>query len=379
MRITRRKFLILVASTALAIGIGSYLTYLSSRLQVKRQLKIYNYSYYIDPSILDEFSREYNVEIIYDEYEAAEEAWSKILVGGGGYDLIILTDSYVPEAIRRRLVLKLDHSKIPNIKNIDETFFDNPFSPGLEYAIPYAWGTTGIGVNYYYLSEVLPNVKVDSWAYLFDEEKLKLYPKKVSMLEEFVEVVMSAKIYLGIDLNDWSDEAIRKIIDLLKRQKPYLAGYWGASLYIPGLVKGEIYLAQAWSGDVLWAREEFAKELEKMGKKPELAKQLQYVVPKEGVTRWTDFMVIPKGAKNIDLAYEFINFILEPRNAAKITNYTWYPTALKLELVKPYLRKEVLEEPAVYPPPELMKKLYFTPYSPQLVRAVEKIKLEVRP
>ena len=377
MKISRRKFLTIAIGTALVIGLSSYLTYTTLFRPRIPELKVYNYSYYIDPQILKDFEEEYKVKVIYDEFEAAEEAWSKLLIGGGGYDIIVLTDSYVPEAIKRKLILKIDHSKIPNIKNIDEVFYKNPFTPNLEYGIPYAWGTTGIGVNYYYLHKEVPHITVNSWSYLFDENKLKLYPKKVSMLEEFVEVVIATKLYLGIDLNDWSSETIKKIIEVLKRQKPYLAGYWGASQYVPGLVKGEIYIAHAWSGDVLWARDEFANELKKLGKDPNLAKKLQYVIPREGATMWTDFMVIPKEAKNIELAYEFINFILEPRNAARITNYTWYPTALKYNLVKPYLEEEVKKEPAVYPPTELMKKLQFTPYSEKMIDIIGKIRFEV--
>ena len=343
----------------------------------KGTLRVYNYSYYIDPTIIDGFSSEYGIEVVYDEYEAAEEAYAKLQLGGGGYDLVVLTDSYLPEAIRRGLIQRIDHGRLSNFSNLDQAFLDNLDDPGLSYSVPYAWGTTGIGVNYHYLRGAGLDVDVDSWAYLFDEGKLRLYRKKASMLEEAVELAIAAKIYMGLDVNDWSNATMDRVIDLLRRQKPYLAGYFGASRYVPGLVKGEVWVAQAWSGDVLWARDEFASELEKRGEDVSIAEQLVYAIPREGMERWTDYMVIPRDARNVEAAYLFMDYLLRPEVAARNVNYTWYPSPVRRDLIWRMLEEDVRREPAVYPTPEVEKKLFFVRHGPEAVRAAERVRLEV--
>ncbi|MEB3860568.1 MAG: PotD/PotF family extracellular solute-binding protein, partial [Desulfurococcales archaeon] len=112
-------------------------------LSQENVLKVLNYSEYIDPEVLELFERETGVRVIYDEFEAAEEAWAKLKVGGAGYDLIIIAHSYVKLAIEQGLVKKLDKSKIPNLANLDPVIAGHPADPGQEYAVPYMWGTTG--------------------------------------------------------------------------------------------------------------------------------------------------------------------------------------------------------------------------------------------
>ncbi|HFC49637.1 MAG TPA: extracellular solute-binding protein [Thermofilum sp.] len=358
MKITRRRFLGLIGAAAASAVLG-YLGF-NYLLPKKRQLKVYNYSYYIDPKVIDKFEELYNVEVIYDEYEAAEEAYAKIQLGGGGYDLIVLTDSYVPQAIKQGLLQPIDHSLVPNIANIEPKFFDNPFDPSFKYAVPYMWGTTGIGINTKYIKEG----EVEGYEQLFDTETfLPQHQGKVSMLEEFIEVIDAAKLYLGVSLDDWSEKIVEEVIDLLKAQKPYLYGYVGASVYVPSLVSGSLHAAQAWSGDVLTAQEE--------------EESVQYVVPKEGTWTWFDFMVIPKKSKAVDLAHAWINFMLEPDIAAANTEYVYYPNPLKRSLVESYLSEEVLENPAIYPPKGIE---LFTPplMTEEVLRIVERISTEVK-
>jgi len=356
--ITRRKFLIGLAAAA-ALGVLGYYFYTSTTPR-RRVLRVYNYSAYIDPEVVKEFEKRYGVEVIYDEYESADEAFAKLKLGGGGYDVIVLTDQYVTQAIKQGLVRPLDKSLIPNLANVDSFFLENHFDPGLKYSVPYGWGTTGIGYNAKFVEEG----EIEGYEQLFDTEGfLPKHRGKVSMLEEFIEVVNAAKLYLGIPLDDWSEEAANRVIELLRRQRVFLAGYYGASIYIPALVQGTLHAAQAWSGDVMQAQSE--------------EENVKYVLPKEGAFIWIDFMTIPSGAREVELAHLWINFLLEREIAAKNTNYTYYPSPLRRELVEDLLDPEILENPAVYPPPDA--KLVMTePITEEALQVLEKISTAVK-
>uniref|UniRef100_A0A7J3X6C0 Spermidine/putrescine ABC transporter substrate-binding protein n=3 Tax=Thermofilum pendens TaxID=2269 RepID=A0A7J3X6C0_THEPE len=358
MRITRRKFLVGLAAAA-ALGALGYYFYTATSPR-KRVLRVYNYSAYINPEVIEEFKERYSVEVVYDEYESAEEAFAKLKLGGGGYDVIVLTDQYVTQAIKQGLLRPLDKSLIPNLANVDSFFIENYFDPGLNYSVPYSWGTTGIGYNAKYVEES----EIEGYEQLFDTEGfLPRHKGKVSMLEEFLEVVNAAKLYLGIPLDDWSEEAANKVVELLRRQKEFLAGYYGASVYIPGLVQGTLHAAHAWSGDVMQAQSE--------------EENVKYVLPKEGVFVWIDFMVIPRGSREVELAHLWINFLLEREVAAKNTGYTYYPSPLRKDLVKDLLSSEILENPAVYPPPGA--KLVMTkPLTEEALQVLERMHTAVK-
>jgi spermidine/putrescine-binding protein len=347
--------LLIVLLIIIAFAIGIILSY-NILIKKERTLKIYNWSYYIDESVIKSFEEKYGVKVIYDTYEESGEAFAKLKIGGGGYDVIYISDSFLKQAIKEGYVQKIDHSKIPNFKNIDEELINNPYDNGLSYSIPYMWGSVGIGVNTKYVKE-----EIKGWKQLFDEEFLKKYNGKISMLEDFIDTINAVKFYLKIPLNDWSKESVEKIKELLKKQREYLAGYWGASQYIPGLVKGEVYIAQAWSGDILIAKDE--------------EEAIKYILPEEGTVRFIDFMVIPKGSENVDLAYKWINFLLEPEIAEKNTRAVHYTNSLKRELMP----NDLLQESALYPSEELMKKLQFEPIlTEEEIKIVEEITIEVK-
>ncbi|ABL78311.1 polyamine ABC transporter substrate-binding protein [Thermofilum pendens] len=358
MKLTRRQFLASLGAAAALASIGAYYWIFPKREE--RVLRVYNYSAYINPDIIKDFESKYGVKVIYDEYESAEEAYAKLQLGGGGYDVIVLTDQYVPQAVKKGLVAQLDKTRIPNLGNVDRVFFENNFDPGLRYAVPYAWGTTGIGVNRDYVAEG----EIEGYEQLFDTKVfLPRHKGKVSMLEEFLEVVNAAKLYLGIPLNDWSEESKQRIIELLREQRDFLAGYYGASVYIPALAKGDLHAAHAWSGDVVQAQSE--------------NKSVEYVLPKEGAFVWIDFMVIPVNARSPDLAYEWINFLLDPAVAAKNSSYTYYPSPVKRELLEGLIGKDVLENPAVYPPSGT-KLVQTYPLDESALKVVEEISTAVK-
>ncbi len=352
MKKSHKLLIILLIIIAFVIGI----VFSFNLLKRERTIKIYNWSYYIDEDVIKSFEEKYGVKVVYDTYEESGEAFAKLKIGGGGYDVIYISDSFLQQTIKEGYVQKLDHSKIPNFKNIDEDLINNPYDNGLIYSIPYMWGSVGIGVNTKYVKD-----EIKGWSQLFDEDFLRKYNGKISMLEDFVDTINAAKFHLKIPVDDWSSNSIEKIKELLKKQKEYLIGYWGASQYIPSLVKGEVYISQAWSGDILIAKEE--------------EEAIEYILPEEGSVRFIDFMVIPKGSENIDLAYEWINYMLEPNVAEKNTRAVYYTNSLKRELMP----DDLLQESALYPSEELVKKLQFEPIlTENELKIIEEITIEVK-
>jgi|GEM_PF-886859 len=334
------------------------------------ELAVYNYSYYIDKDLLLEFEKEYGIKVIYQEFESGEESYAALLRGGGGYDLVVVPDTYIRDVIKGGYVRKIDHNKLSNIGNIDPSFFENPNDPGLQHSIPYAFGTTGFAVNYHAMKTDVGK-RLDSWGDLFDFGILEKLRGRVAMLEEFVEPIMAAKYALGIDPDDWGEAAINKVIDLLKRQKDYIRGYMGISQIVPALAAGELWVSQIWSGDAATARDEFIKNAGQ-----EHADMFEYVLPKPVTHKWTDMMVIPRDAKNVEAAYLFIDFLLRPENSARITKASYYPTALKRQLLEKYLDPEILQDLTVFPPEEA--KLIYLNYTDEMLKAVEKISYAVK-
>ncbi len=361
--VTRRKLILAVGAVAAAAALGS-LFFLRGE---EKRLAVYNYSYYIDRELLPEFEREHGVRVVYQEFESGEEAYAALLRGGGGYDLVVLPDMYLRDVIARGLVQRINHGKL-SLENVEPEFFNNPNDPGLQYSVPYAYGTSGIAVNYYAMKN---GVEVESWGDLFNFTLLEKLRGKVAMLEEFSEPVMAAKYALGLDPDDWSEVAVSRVIELLKRQKEYIRGYLGASIIVPALAAGELWISQIWSGDALAAREEFVKNF---GER--YVDKFQYLLPKPITHKWVDFMVIPRDAKNVEAAYAFINFLLRPENAARITLAAYYPTAVKKQLVAGHLPREILEDPAIYPPEGA--GLIYLNYTEAMLKAVEAIRQAVK-
>ena len=371
--VTRRDLLkksLMITSLAL---IGKLA--LSDFTAQSREVRVFNYSYYIDPRVNEWFERETGIKVIYDEYESGEEALAKLQIGGGGYDVIIMPSEYLRDVINNGFVKEIDKSLVPNIAFIDESYFNNPHDPGLKYSVPYLGGTTGLGVNAVKVTE-----NIDSWGKILEDTQfLGKYKKKISMLEEFPEVFGTVMIYLGLDPSrkeNWNDETGKRVAEILIKQKPYIAGYYGASVYIPQLASEQLLIAHAWSGDVETARRENSS--------------ISYVIPEEGALKWNDFAVIPRDAKNIEEAYAWINFVTDPLISVINSVYTFYISPIKSSYLKTALEKawsqgliEVspetyLENPAFNPPSSVANKLrYYTPLTQDILRIVEETRKKV--
>jgi spermidine/putrescine transport system substrate-binding protein len=304
--------------------------------QLSGTVKVYNWSEYIAEGLLTTFEDEYGVKVVYDTFETMDEARAKISTGRSGYDVVILSDYVVPDAIDGGMLEPLDHDKIPNSRHVDDKFKTLDYDPGNKYSLPYVWGTTGLGVNSREVSET-----VDGWAQVFDVDFLKKYSKRVTMLSEARDLIGAAMKYLGYSLNSVNDNELQEAKDLLLMQKGYLAKYADATDYIGGLASSQFLVSHAYSGDVYVAADENA--------------DITYVIPKEGSTLWIDNMTIAKGAPNKAAGEAFINYILTPEVTALITNFRNYANGNKdaIELVLPAIR----DDPGIYPSPEVMEKL----------------------
>ncbi len=299
-------------------------------------VKVYNWSEYIATGLLTTFKDEYGVDVVYDTFESMDEARSKIFVGKSGYDVVVLTDYVIPDAIAGGFIQPLDYDNIPNAKHVDDKFKNPPFDPGNKYTLPYMWGSTGLGYN----TKEVPE-GVTGWTNVFDENFLKKYSKKVTMMSEARELIGAALKSRGHSLNSVDDNELQEAKQALLKQKPYLAKYADATDYIPGLAGGQFLVSHAYNGDVYVAR----------GDNPDL----KYVIPKEGATLWTDNMTIAKDAPNKAAGEAFINYILTPEVDALITNFRYYanPNKDATSLVLP----TIASDQGIYPPSDVIAKL----------------------
>ncbi len=307
------------------------------RQGLAKELHIYNWAEYIDPEIYADFEKEFGVKVIEDTFASNEDLLAKIQAGATGYDLIVPSDYMVAIMIELDLLAPLNYDNIPNFQNISAKFKDPPYDPGNKYSVPYQWGTTGIGYDTNLIAE-----PPDSWAYLFDPQLAAPYAGRMSMLNDSRETIGAALKYLGYSLNSTDEKQLEEAKQLLIRQKQWVATY-DSEGFEDLLAAGETVIAHGFSGDFFKAATE--------------AEQVGYVIPREGATIWTDNLCIPKTAPSPYTAEVFINYLLRPEVAAKVTNFTWF--ASPNQAAAKYIDPEILGDPAIYPPPEIMDKLEF--------------------
>lgn len=334
-------------------------------------INVYNWSDYIDESILEDFEKETGIKVVYDVFDSNEVLETKLLAGGTGYDVVVPTGSFLSRQIQAGVFEKLDKDKLPNLSNMWGDIEERvaTYDPGNEHSINYMWGTTGVGYNVEQVKERLPDTPVDSWDLIFNPEILaKLQDCGVHMLDAPAEMIPAALNYLGLDPDSKDRGDIEKAGELLLTIRPFVQKFH-SSEYINALANGDICVAVGWSGDVLQARDR-ASEAEN-------GVTVEYAIPKEGALMWFDQMAIPADAKNKDGAHAFLNYIMKPEVAAKASNYVYYANGNKAS--QPLLEKEVIEDPAIYPTAEATKNLYTTTaYQPKINRIVTRLWTKVK-
>jgi len=287
-------------------------------------LYYFTWSDYADPALLTEFEKRTGHRVVVDTFSSNEELLAKIQSGASGYDVVVPSDFMAGVMAKLGLLAELDLTQIPNAKLLEEHLQGLSFDPNQQFAIPYLWGTVGIG----YDSEVFPTPP-DSWEILWDSR----YRGRISMLNDQREVFGMALRSMGHSLNSQDPLLIEQVKDKLIRQKPLVKAYTSEH-FDQLLVSGEVVLAHAWGGPIARA----------MRERP----SIKYVVPREGGTIWTDCLAIPKSSRKPQLAMEFINYLLDVDVAVKTSNRLMFASANRL--VKDRVGKEIRENSAVYPP-----------------------------
>jgi len=304
-----------------------------------------NWADYIPEELIQKFEAETGAKVVLDTFESPEAMLAKLKAGADQeFSLVVAPDYYVLQMARDDLIAPLDKGKLKNLANLDPFFLDPPYDPGLQYSVPYLWGTTGIAYR-----EDLVTGPVDSYAVLFDPEA-QVGP--FLLLDEMRETIGAALKYLGYSVNTTDPEALEKAKELLLAAKRRSVGFAGGLEALNRILAGDAALSLAYSGDVLQARQE--------------DKRLRYALAKEGGTLWTDAMVVLKRGPAQELAYRFMDFLLEPENAAALAEYTRYATPVAKAI--PLLPEEMRNDPVVFPPEEMRAKLeYLKDLGPDIV------------
>ncbi|MBO6727399.1 MAG: polyamine ABC transporter substrate-binding protein [Rhizobiaceae bacterium] len=332
----------------------------------ERVVHVFNWSDYIDESVLEEFTAETGIKVVYDVFDSNEILETKLLAGSTGYDVVVPTGTFLARQIQAGVFQKLDKSKLPNIANMWDTVAERTerYDPGNEYSINYMWGTTGIGYNVRKVQDALGVERVDSWDLIFDPETIaKVAECGVFMLDAPAEMIPAALNYLGLDVNTTDPDELAKAEELLLSIRPHIRKFH-SSEYISALANGDICVAVGWSGDVFQARDRAAEADQGVA--------VDYSIPKEGAQMWFDQMAIPADAKNVEEAHIFLNYIMDPKVIAKASNYVFYANGNKAsqELLEP----DVINDPAVYPDEATLSNLFTTtPPDPRTQRLMTRL------
>jgi len=337
----------------------------------EKVVNVYNWSDYIDESILEDFEKETGIKVVYDVFDSNEVLETKLLAGGTGYDVVVPTGSFLARQIQAGVFQKLDKSKLPNLSNMWDVVEKRTvtYDPGNEYSINYMWGTTGLGYNEDMIKERMPDAPVTSWRMLFDPEVVSKFADcGIHVLDAPTELIPAALNYIGEDPDSKDPEVIAKTEDVLMAIRPYIQKFH-SSEYINALANGDICLALGWSGDVLQARDRAAEAENNV--------TVNYVAPDEGALMWFDQMAIPSDAPHPENAHAFLNYIMDPQVMARASNYVYYANGNKAS--QEFLEEDVISDPAIYPTQAALETLYTTtPYPPRVQRTVTRLWTKVK-
>jgi len=336
-----------------------------------KELRIYNWSDYIDKSILDDFTKETGIKITYDTFDSADVLETKVLTGQTGYDIVVPSNQYVPRFVAAGALQPLDQSKLPNAKNLwlEVMAYMAPFDPGRKYAVPYMWGTVGIGYNPAKVAKALPGVKIDSWAVLLDPANLaKLKGCGVYFLQDGQDMFGTVLRFMGKDPNSTNVADYQAATELMMKLRPYIRKFTNSE-DIEALANGDTCIAIGYSGDVLQAADRATEAGHGV--------TVQYVIPKEGAQVWFDSFTIPKDAPHADAALTFINYMLRPEVIARASNALHYANANAA--ATPLVDAKVKGDPNVYVTSQTLANLFVVkPKNQALLREVNRLYTRVQ-
>jgi putrescine transport system substrate-binding protein len=335
----------LASVVALATGGGA------GHAASQRIVNVYNWSDYIAPSVVEEFTKQTGIKVRYDTFDSNDTLETKLLAGKSGYDLVVPTGYFLQRQIKAGVFQPLDKSKLPNLTNMWPAITQRlaQYDPGNQYAVNYMWGTTGIGFNSAKARQVLgAKGEIDSWDTVFKPDSLgKFQQCGVDMLDASDDILSAALHYLGLDPNTTNPDDLSRSAEVVMRVRPFVRKFH-SSEYINALASGEICLAVGFSGDI--------KQAQKRAAEAKNGVEVGYVIPREGAQLWFDNLAIPREAANVAEAHAFIDFLQRPEVAAANTNFVSYANG-NLASQK-FIDKAILEDKTIYPDGAMMSRLY---------------------
>ncbi|WP_370875391.1 polyamine ABC transporter substrate-binding protein [Methylobacterium amylolyticum] len=321
-----------------------------ARAAEERVVNIYNWSDYIDPAVLDAFTKETGIKVVYDTYDNNEILETKLLAGRSGYDIVVPSGPYLQRLIRAGAFLPLDKARLKNLGNLWPEISSRlaVYDPGNQYAVDYMWGTTGIGYNVAQVRERLgPNAVINSWSAVLNPASInRLKECGVMMLDSPEDLIPSMLPFFGAksDSKRWDDMTL--VTDALYKVRGSVRKFH-SSEYVQALANGDICVAVGYSGDVLQAR--------KRADEAKNGVEIAYVVPREGGLMWFDAFAIPRDAAHPAEALAFIDYMMRPEVAAANTNYVSYASGNLA--AKRFVKPEILNNPGIYPDEATMQRL----------------------
>lgn len=320
-------------------------------------VNVYSWDNYMDPAVLEAFTKETGIKVVYDTFDSSETLEAKLLTGGSGYDIVVPGSPFLGRQIQAGVFATLDKSKLSNWNNLDPvmTKLLATYDAGNAHAVPFMWGTTGLGMDVNKVRALLgADVELNNWDILFKPENAKkLSSCGISMLDTPGEVEGIALHYLGKSPGSTNEADYDAAYALLKSIRPYIKHFSNTDLATT-LASGESCLVLGWNGDMLQARKTAIEAKNGM--------DIQYFIPSQGTEVWMDNYAIPADAPHKDNAHQFMNFIMRPEMIAKISNYVNYANPNKA--ANDLVNKELTGNPNVYPNDELRAKLYGVPVLP---------------
>ena len=317
--------------------------------KAEQVVHVYNWTDYIGSTTIAEFEAASGIRVVYDTYDSNEVLETKMLTGRSGYDVVF--PSSVPMARQHAAgaLQALDKAKLPNLANMDADAMRRIAvnDPGNRHAIPYMWGTFGVGYNVDQVRKALGTGRIDSWSVIFEPgSAAKLSRCGIALIDAPEDNFMAARIYLGLEANSERREDLAAAERLLTAIRPYVR-YFHSSRHVGDLASGEICLALSWNGLVLQARDR--------GAAAAVPVRVAYALPREGSFSWMDTMAIPADAPHVDNAHAFLNFLMEPGVIARISQEIGYANgnAASLALLDPAFRGDT----SVYPDAAAMQSL----------------------
>ena len=338
--------------TVVAAGLAAVVALAGGAVaQRERFVNVYNWSDYIAPGVLEDFTKQTGIRVRYDTFDSNDTLETKLLAGKSGYDVVVPTAYFLERQIKAGVFQKLDKAKLPNLANVWPAIAKRlaAHDPGNQYAVNYMWGTVGIGFNVKKAREILgPDAAIDSWGLVFDPARLARFKDcGVHMLDSSDDILPTALHYLGRNPNSVDPGDLEAAADLVTKIRPFVRKFH-SSEYLNALAGGEICLVVGWSGDI--------KQAQKRAAEAKNGVDIGYAVPKEGAQMFFDNLAIPKDSRNVAEAHALIDYLMRADVAAKNTNFLSYANGnlASQKLIDP----AILSDRTIYPDEATMARLY---------------------